>query len=389
LTERLLPTTTISSSKTDSSLAYRNFVDTCRSEATRRVYIKALRYFMGYLRLPSQAYDKLLDKDPKSIQMDICDFITFLRKEHSSATVTLYVAALNKFYAMNDVTTLNWKKIHSFEGEREKQTEDRPYTHSEIRILVDGASLRDKAIILLMSSAGLRVGAVPGLRVKDLEPVDKYNLYKVRVYSKSVKSRYVSMCTPECRSSLDQYLELRKRWGERITDDSPLFRTDYNVREGTRKVRPITVRAVIAIVNVLLRNTGLRHQVSIATETETETAAGLGQHQPQYKRFHIMMTHGFRKFFETNAFKAGMDHMHLRRLMGQQSGLEDAYLKLSEEELLEGDSKHVGYIGIIDQLTIDDSNKLRKEIETLRVERHAWETLREDVANLKALLNKD
>jgi hypothetical protein len=186
------------------------------------------------------------------------------------------------------------------------------------------------------------------------------------------------MCTPECRSSLDQYLELRRRWGERITDDSPLFRTDYNVREGTRKVRPITVRAVIAIVNVLLRNTGLRHRVSIATEieTETQTAAGPGQHQhqhqhqhqPQYKRFHIMMTHGFRKFFETNAFKAGMAHMYLRRLMGQQSGLEDAYLKLSEEELLEGDSKHVGYIGIIDQLTIDDSNKLRREIETLRVE---------------------
>jgi integrase len=311
LTERLLPTTTISS-KTDSSLAYRNFVDTCRSEATRSVYIKALRYFMGYLRLPSQAYDKLLDKDPKSIQMDICDFITFLRKEHSSA-VTLYVAALNKFYAMNDVTTLNWKKIHSFEGEREKQTEDRPYTHSEIRTLIDSASLRDKAIILLMSSAGLRVGAVPGLRIKDLEPVDKYKLYKVRVYSKSVKSSHVSMCTPECRSSLDQYLDLRKRWGERITDDSPLFRTDYNVREGTRKVRPITVRAVIAIVNVLLRNTGLRHQVSIDTETETETAAGLGQHRPQYKRFHIMMTHGFRKFFETNAFRAGMDHMYLMK----------------------------------------------------------------------------
>jgi hypothetical protein len=50
--------------KIDPSLAYRNFVDTCRSEATRRVYIKALHYFMGYLRLPLQAYDKLLDKDP-------------------------------------------------------------------------------------------------------------------------------------------------------------------------------------------------------------------------------------------------------------------------------------------------------------------------------------
>lgn len=52
--------------------------------------------------------------------------------------------------------------------------------------------------------------------------------------------------------------------------------------------------------------------------------------------------------------------------MGQKSGLEDSYLKLSEEELLEGDSKHVGYIGIIDQLTIDESNKLRQENKILK-----------------------
>ena len=101
-----------------------------------------------------------------------------------------------------------------------------------------------------------------------------------------------------------------------------------------------------------------------------------------------MMTHGFRKFFETNAFKAGMDHMYIRRLMGQKSGLEDAYLKLSEEDLLEGDSKHVGYIDVIDQLTIDESNYLRREVETLKVEKNSWEALRTEVDNLKALLNK-
>jgi site-specific recombinase XerC len=195
---------------------------------------------MGYLRLPPEAYDRLLDKDPKSIQMNICDFITFMKKDHSSATVTLYLAALNKFFVMNDVLSLNWKKIHSFEGEKEKQTEDRPYTHSEIRTLIEHASLRDKSIILLMSSAGLRVSGVAGLRVKDLEPVDKYNLYKVRVYAKSLRSRYVSICSPECRSSIDQYLDYRRRWGERITDDSPLFRADYNVRVGARKVIPVT-----------------------------------------------------------------------------------------------------------------------------------------------------
>jgi hypothetical protein len=36
-------------------------------------------------------------------------------------------------------------------------------------------------VILLMCSGGLRVGSLPGLRVKDLESVDKYNIYKVSV----------------------------------------------------------------------------------------------------------------------------------------------------------------------------------------------------------------
>ena len=32
---------------------------------------------------------------------------------------------------------------------------------------------------------------------------------------------------------------------------------------------------------------------------------------------------------------------------------------------MEGDSRHVGYIGIIDQLTINEENKLRRKVETL------------------------
>jgi hypothetical protein len=97
------------------------------------MYAKALSYFMKYLGLNINDYDKLLDKDVKLIQMNICDFITHLKVDHSAACVSAYVAAISKFYTMNDVTTLNWKKIKSFMGEHEKIAEDRPYTHSERR----------------------------------------------------------------------------------------------------------------------------------------------------------------------------------------------------------------------------------------------------------------
>ena len=120
-----------------SEIAYRCFVDTCRSPATRDIYISALSFFMSYLKLPSGAYDKLLDKDHKLIQMDICDFITHLKKTWKLFGHSRHLyAALNRFYVINDVTTLNWKKIKSYFAEHEKTAEDRPYTHSEIQTFV-------------------------------------------------------------------------------------------------------------------------------------------------------------------------------------------------------------------------------------------------------------
>jgi site-specific recombinase XerD len=352
-----------------SLLAKRSFVESCRSPATRRHYIKAVKYFMRYLNLPSGSYDKLIEKDPKLIQMDICDFISYLKeRKNSSATISLYLAAIAKFYTMNDLTPqLNWKKITSFKPENEQTVEDRPYTHSEIHKLISHASTRDRAMILLMCSAGLRVGGVAELKIKDLVANERFNNFKITAYAKSRKSRYYTWCTPECRKVIEDYLDYRKRSGERLSDDTPLFRADYNSLE-IQRVRPIKDKSIGQAVYVLLKRVGLRQMLS----TETQG----------HKRSNIMQTHGCRKFFETNAYKAGMDPMYIRRLMGQNSGLEDSYLKLSEEELLEGDNRHVGYIGIIDQLTINEEYKLRREVHTLKQEITRFDKMQKQIEEL-------
>jgi integrase len=342
-----------------SSTSKDNFLRTCKSAATREIYQKAIHYYMNFLKVGYEDYDKLLEKDPKLIQMDICEFITDYSKKVAPASVSSYVSGLQKFYTMNDII-LNWKKIRNFEPEYEKVAEDRPYNHTEIKQLIDIAGPRNKALILLMSSSGIRVGAIPSLRVKDLIPIESYAIYRINVYPRSKKSSYFSFCTPECRHAIDSYLEYRKRSGERIEDDSPVFRTDYNAYgRMIRKVEPCSTIAIMHTMDRLLRDIGLR---------------GVGLENQKYKRQHIMRCHGFRKFFETNAFKAGMDNIYIRRHMGQKSGLEDSYLKLSEEELLEGDSKHTGYVGIIDQLTINEENRLKRKVETLTMDRTKLES---------------
>jgi integrase len=331
---------------------------------------------MSYLHLAPDQYDKLLDQDPKITQMNICDYISYLRKQKIAAhrSVGVYVAAIRKFYSMNDVQ-MNWDKIHSFEGYDEEQWEDRPYTHSEISTLIHHSSPRNRSIILLMCSAGIRVGAIPLLRIRDLEPIDKYQIYKVNVYARSRKSKSFSFCTPEARKEIDSYLDHRKRWDERLKDDSTLFRLEYNPETDheLQNVKPVQTSTIRHVLYRLLQDTGLRAHKPL-------------ENGKRPKRGIVMMSHGFRKFFETNAYKAGMDHMYLRRLMGQKSGLEDSYLKLSEEELLEGDSRHVGYIGIMDNLTIDETQKLRREVQTLKQEVTRFDKMQKQIEELNRKL---
>jgi integrase len=216
-----------------SSIAYGNFMHSLRSPKTRSEYVCSLHYYMAWLKMDvlrdDDNYDKLLRKDPKLITSDIIGFILYLKdnKKLSPATISAYIAALRHFYNMNDMEDLKWKKINSFKGEYYNVTEDRPYSRDEIKILVDCTDLRNKAIILLMSSSGLRIEAIPDLKVGDLAPIDKYNLYQITVYKKS-KSRYITFCTPETRTQIENYIKWRMSVGEKIGPESPLFRKTFD-----------------------------------------------------------------------------------------------------------------------------------------------------------------
>jgi integrase len=356
--------------------AYHNFAQTCRSPSTRRIYEIGLHNFMDFLKISDNAYDKLVDKDHKLIQMDICAFITYLRQKNcSSSSVSTYLSGIRHFYDINGID-LHWKRIHKFEGEKEKPAEDRPYTHSEIKLLLEHTILRNRAIILLMASSGPRVGALRYIRTKDLEPIDKYKIYKITYYPHSKKDRYVSYCTPEARAEIDSYLDYRKRWGERLRDDTPLFRKDYDAHESlTSPVIALSENRMRNLILKICRDCGLR---------------GVnGFEGNRYQRTNIMANHGLRKFFETNCFRGGMNREYIRRLLGQKGGssiLEDAYLKLSEEELLEGDNRHVGYIGVIDQLTISDEHRVKRENEILKIRADKVDGVLAEIAEIRQQL---
>jgi hypothetical protein len=57
----------------------------------------------------------------------------------------------------------------------------------------------------------------------------------------------------------------------------------------------------------------------------------------------------------------------------------ESYVRPSENDLLEGNDKMIGYAGIIDVLTINEENKLRREVQTLRIEKSKMEQVLERI----------
>lgn len=118
------------------------------------------------------------DKDTRTIESDIIDFLISLKEKHYSlSSQEVYLSALIHFYSINDVMVRR-KKIAKFlsnddfssdsEENNQQGNNDKPYTHQQIAKLLEFSDLREKAIILLMASSGMRIGALPMLKISDL-----------------------------------------------------------------------------------------------------------------------------------------------------------------------------------------------------------------------------
>ena len=137
----------------------------------------------------------------------------------------------------------------SAELETPKKAKALPHflSEDESRRLLDGCGncktgVRDRAILTLFLSCGLRVSELCGLNVKDL------GADFVRVIGKGNKERVVFF-GEDCRTALDKWLELRE--APEGTDADALFTSNYRAR--------ISVRSVQAMVDRRLEDAGLDH----------------------------------------------------------------------------------------------------------------------------------
>ena len=165
---------------------YYNFIRAIHSPKTEKLYSTSLRKYTEHYKV---SMDDLLSIPVKKIEENIIDYLI---QNKSYMGKRMMINALKKFYEMNDVI-LNWKKISQYMGEYQRVIKDRAYNHDEIKTLVDAADIRMKVILLLMASSGMRIGAIPDLKLKHLSG------NKITVYE-NTKEEYYTFWTPECRT---------------------------------------------------------------------------------------------------------------------------------------------------------------------------------------------
>ncbi len=336
------------------------FENSINSPETKKIYLWVLNKFMKFFKLKN--YDSLLSMDKKMLQIMIEDYVMELkRNKKSRSSILIPIASLELFCNINDII-INWKKIKKLVPASTKKTGSKAYTTKHVqKILEFETNLRNKAIIHFIASSGIRIGALPELKIKHV--VDIENCKTITIYPDD-KEEYITFLTPEASNVLNDYLEKRKKDGEYLDLESPLFRQQYSL--GISKPKSISKTGYQAMMDRSLRRCGLRIGYS-------------------KQRREIQLDHGFRKRWNTILKTTnGINVILAEKMMGhaiKSIPLDGTYLDPTIEQLFTEFKK------AIPELTVNDST--RKEFELDKLNREKSELQRINFMYKKTLDEKE
>ena len=334
-----------------------NFEHSINSEHTKRQYVYCLKQFLIYYKLKLDKFLKL-----KMQQQEQLIIKYLVQKKGSKAHKNVIFFTIKHACEVNDVL-LNWRKLKKFIKSEKTGNEiagkDRGYEHKEIQTIVGYADQRVKTAILILASTGMRVGALPLMKIGDLERIQ--DLYKFTVYPGD-REQYTTFCTPECAKEINAYLEYRIRRGVKMTDNSFLLIKMLSKSEPFKGISYTSSYSFRALLQHAFENSGLREI----------------DHKNPYKHKQVPLLHGFRKFTTKQLVDSNVKAEIREMLLGHKIGLTSVYYKPTEQEMLNE------YLKAVPLLTISNEERLKFKLEQrITIERTQLEQLRADFDKFK------
>lgn len=283
---------------------YANFLGKINNKATEKTYKSNLFQMCERLNLDTiqlYAYSDDLDKKkkPNALENQIKDVIIDFKKplkenDPHATTIHMNIAALIFFCVANRIN-LNFKWIKGWLPKKPKYGQDKRYSREQIISMLDKGAIdaRSKLIVYLLSTNGIREGALCRLRTRDISAFyDNDGVLEgasICVY-RGEPEEDVIFTTPEGYKAYENYLEERRNLGEEIIPMSPVIIGRLPAKMNNIKwstTEGITESTISAIcVNIAVR-------------------AGERKLSEDYEhRYVSKVTYGFRKHFETTILNA-------------------------------------------------------------------------------------
>jgi integrase len=222
--------------------------------ATATTQLDQLELFLRRSGLDVPELVALAKKNPKRLKERVGEYV---RAEQANGLTAKYILnvwwGVRSFLASTD-SAPDWNpKVEKTEADEQDTARTLP-THEQLRQIVNAVkSARDRAVVYLLASSGVRIGVLAtqfepadGLRLKHLpelrlgeEPTFERLPFAIRVpaHLSKGKNAYYTFGSHEAADAILAMLKERRRDGEALTTESPLVLPDTRGRLSERRAK--------------------------------------------------------------------------------------------------------------------------------------------------------
>jgi len=206
---------------------------------TRKIYGMHLKHYFSVLNVKSKTYFD----SKRDYENDIENYVEYIRKPYlhkrigkvnkdSPLTCRQKINAIKQFFIYNriDLPSIVWKQaLKHFKGGKRGLTHEWVPNRKELKEVLSGGGVKDKAIFLLLSSSGIRPDEALALEFDDIDfnknPVE----IKVPALDTKTGQRRTTFMSTEAKFYLEQWIKKYREKYDKIASlrSTRHQRTDY------------------------------------------------------------------------------------------------------------------------------------------------------------------
>lgn len=282
------------------------FNESIKSKYTKNNYLVHLTRFQRFVGLSST--EDLVSIPNEEIQCLLENYLLDLKRIANPNSIPSQFQGIKHFCVMNRIY-IDWDIIYRMFPQKQKTQNLRSYTNTEIRrLLLNSKNVRDIAIIHFLISTGARIGVFDHHLLLGHIKQMPYECKAIRLYAGEMEE-YWAFLTPQASKALDAYHDYRRKKGEKINNNTPIF----TIR-GMNSKQLTWNGARSAIYRIISRSNLSRRKCNA--------------------RYDVQADHGFRKRFNTILkLDSSVNYNIAEKLMGHKNGLDGVYFVPTLEEL--------------------------------------------------------